>query len=75
MSMNEKIKEQIGWLKVVFAISSAILVTLCGWLANNYDNTDTISIISATALIIFFAFVVVLANKVAYKKMDELEEL
>ncbi len=73
--MNEKIKEQIGWLKVVFGISSAILVTLCGWLANNYDNTDIISIISATALIIFFAFVIVLANKVAYKKMDELEAL
>ena len=75
MSINEKIKEQIGWLKVVFGISSAILVTLCGWLANNYDNADNISSISATALILFFAFVIILANKVAYKKMDELEKL
>jgi len=30
MSKNEKIREQIGWLKVVFGILSATLISLCG---------------------------------------------
>ena len=73
--MNEKIKEQIGWLKVVFGISSAILVALCGWLVNNYDNADKIFIFLVVLLIMLFAFIIVLVNKQAYKKIDELEEL
>jgi len=75
MSKNEKIKEQIGWLKVVFGILSAVLLSLCGWLATNYKISDNISIIITTFLIVFFSFTIVIVNKKAYKKIDELEEL
>ncbi len=75
MSKNEKIKEQIGWLKVVFGILSAVLLSLSGWLATNYKSSDDISIIITTSLIVFFAFSIVIVNKQAYKKIDELEEL
>ena len=75
MSKNEKIKEQIGWLKIIFGISSAILVTLCGWLANNYNDADKIFILLTVSLIVLFAVIIVSVNKKAYKKIDELEEL
>ena len=75
MSINEKIKEQIGWLKIIFGISSAILVALCGWLVNNYNKADTVFVFLSVMLIVLFAFIIVLVNKQAYKKIDELEEL
>ncbi|WP_324171208.1 hypothetical protein [Sulfurimonas sp.] len=75
MSKNEKIKEQIGWLKVVFGILSAILLSLSGWLATHYKSSDDISIMITTILIVCFSLAIVVVNKQAYKKIDELEEL
>ena len=37
MSRADKLKEEIGWLKVVFAVLVAINISLVGWLAQNYD--------------------------------------
>lgn len=75
MSKNEKIKEQIGWLKVGFGILSAVLVTLAGWLATNYDKASTTVVLAATLLIVIVSVLIVLINKKAYNKMDELENL
>jgi hypothetical protein len=38
MAKIDKIKEQIGWLKVAFAIFTAILVSLISWYITYYDN-------------------------------------
>ena len=35
MPKVDKLKEEIGWLKVVFAILVAIDISLVGWLAQN----------------------------------------
>ena len=74
MSRNERIKEQIGWLKVIFGILSAVLISLCGWLATHYkDDQYTTSI--TTALIVLVTIFIIRINKKAYNKMDELEDL
>jgi len=75
MSKNEKIKEQIGWLKVVFGILSAVLVSMAGWLATNYNVSDENLVIITLSLIVFNAILIILVNKKAYSKMDQLEEL
>lgn len=75
MSKNEKIKEQIGWLKVVFGILSAVLVSMAGWLAANYNVSDKNLVIITLSLIVFNAILIILVNKKAYSKMDQLEEL
>ena len=75
MSKNEKIKEQIGWLKVVFGILSAVLVSMAGWLATNYNQSEEILVIITLSLIVFNALLIILVNKKAYSKMDQLEEL
>ena len=75
MSKNEKIKEQIGWLKVVFGILSAVLVSLTGWLAVNYNTSDAIIVYIAIFLIVVSAILIIFVNKKAYNKIDELEEL
>lgn len=75
MSKNEKIKEQIGWLKVIFGILSAVLVSLTGWLAVNYNTSDAITVYIAIFLIVVSAILIIFVNKKAYSKIDELEEL
>ena len=75
MSRSEKIKEQIGWLKVVFGILTAIVVSLIGFIATSYKTTEPLILISAFALIVLLSFVIIIVNKKAFDKMDELEEL
>jgi hypothetical protein len=77
MSKSEKIKEQIGWLKVAFAIFMAIDISLIGWLATNYDQNDIsqVKIYASVIAIAVVSFIVILINKSAFKKIDELEEL
>ena len=75
MSKSEKIKEQIGWLKVVFGILTAVVVSLIGFMATSYKTAEPIILISALALVILLSFVIIVVNKKAFEKMDELEEL
>ncbi len=74
MSRNEKIKEQIGWLKLLFAILSAIVVSLVGWIATHYKSGD-FNLYIALILVVIISFSLIDINKRAYRKMDELEEL
>ena len=71
----DRIKEQIGWLKVVFGFATAIVVSLMGWGASNYEVASTAEMISATIAVALFTGVIILVNKIAYKKMEELEDL
>ena len=77
MPKIDRIKEQIGWLKVVFGIFMAIEITLIGWLANNYDNSslDPIKIYMNIVAIIIVSAIIIYVNKVAFRKIDDLENL
>lgn len=75
MSKSEKIKEQIGWLKVVFGILTAIIISLIGFMATSYTTAKPIITIMALVLTILLSFGIIIVNKKAFMKMDELEEL
>lgn len=75
MSKSEKIKEQIGWLKVVFGILTAVVLSLIGYIATSYKNGDTIMIVSSLSAIVVLSYGIIIVNKKAFEKMDELEEL
>ena len=38
MAHIDKVKEEIGWLKVIFAISLATVLSLIAWLVENYGK-------------------------------------
>ncbi|MDQ3562809.1 MAG: hypothetical protein M3436_01280 [Pseudomonadota bacterium] len=38
MSRADRLKEEIGWLKVAFGIAVALDASLVAWLAENYHN-------------------------------------
>ena len=75
MGKMDKIKEQIGWLKVAFAIAVATAITLIGWLASNYERVQMHLSIASFVVILAVLVLIVIINKIAFKKMDELEEL
>ena len=75
MSRAEKIKEQIGWLKVIFGILTAIVVSLIGFIATSYKVAEPIIIVLSLIVVALLSFGIIIVNKKAYAKMDELEEL
>ncbi len=40
MSKADRLKEEIGWLKLVFGALIAVDVSLVAWLAQNYATAD-----------------------------------
>ena len=40
MAKIDRLKEEIGWLKVMFAVLVAIDASLVGWLAQNYAKAS-----------------------------------
>ncbi len=75
MSKNEKLKEEIGWLKVIFGILAATDISLLAWLVQNYKTADTILLVIGAASAILITVGIVWVNRIAYEKIDELEDL
>jgi 4-hydroxybenzoate polyprenyltransferase len=75
MSKTDKIKEEIGWLKVIFSILVATDISLIAWLVKNYENADKTFLILCSIAIVMITCAVVWVNRIAYKKIDELEGL
>ncbi|RLA68440.1 MAG: hypothetical protein DRQ78_00425 [Epsilonproteobacteria bacterium] len=75
MAEIDKIKEEIGWLKIIFGILTAVDLSLVGWLAQNYKTSSIVILIFALIIVMFSTVGIVYVNKKAYKKIDELEDL
>jgi len=52
MSEADQIKEEVGWLKLVFAALIAIEVSLIGWLAQNYATAQTLIVVGAFVTVV-----------------------
>jgi len=71
----DRIKEDIGWLKLIFGIVVATELSLIGWLVSNYENAKFTMVLFCTVIIIGLGVAIVFINRIAYKKIDQLEEL
>jgi predicted MFS family arabinose efflux permease len=74
MAKIDRLKEEVGWLKVVFGILVAIDVSLVGWLAQNYGKTSWLLILAGVVATAAVTLGVVRVNQVAYDRMAELED-
>ena len=71
---NNRLKEEIGWLKVIFAILLATDISLIAWLVQNYGKVNSVLFLIGALAAILLTFLNVLINRIAYRKIDELEE-
>ncbi|RKU11737.1 hypothetical protein C6502_07640 [Candidatus Poribacteria bacterium] len=75
MARIDKLKEEIGWLKIIFAILIATDISLVAWGIQNYGKTRALLLIIGAVGVFLFTSVIIWINRVAYRKIDELEEL
>ena len=75
MPKLDKVKEELGWLKVIFAIAVATNLSLMAYLAQNYKIQDSFFSILNGSAIILVTFLIIIINRKAYKKIDEIGEL
>jgi hypothetical protein len=74
MAKIDRLKEEIGWLKLVFGLLVAIDVSLVGWLAQNYANANRALVVGCVIATAVVTLGVVRINRVAYHRMKELED-
>ncbi len=75
MAKIDKIKETLGYLKLVFSIFIAIDISLVTWLYKNFDHLSALNITFIFVLVLFISFAVVYINRKILNKIDDLEEL
>lgn len=59
VSKADKLKEEVGWLKVVFGILVATDISLVAWLAQNYANASILLLVFCGIAVIFLTSVVI----------------
>ena len=75
MSRVERLKEEIGWLRVVFGIAVVTDVSLIAWLVQNAAEESLVIILACIFVIVGVTLSVAWVNRIAYRKIDELEGL
>ena len=74
MAKIDRLKEEIGWLKLVFGLLIAIDVSLVGWLAQNYASSSWVLVVAGVIATAVVTLGVVRINRIAYHRIKELEE-
>ena len=75
MSKTDRIKEELGWLKVAFGIAAAVCASLIGWLAQQYGNVSLPLFVTGIVTMGSVAVLIIFINKRVYKRLNELEDL
>lgn len=75
MAKIEKTKEEIGWLKIIFGVLFATDISLIAWLFQNYGKASKFFLVLCTVAALLITLAIAWINRVAYRKIDELEEL
>jgi predicted phage tail protein len=74
MSKADRLKEEIGWLKLVFGALLAVDVSLVAWLAQNYATAGRVLVLTSLVAILILTGVVVWVNRLAYRRIEQLED-
>ncbi|MGQ0502420.1 MAG: hypothetical protein ACT4P0_07420 [Panacagrimonas sp.] len=75
MSQAERIKETLGWLKVVFAALVAVDVSLIAWLAQNFRTAESVIVVLALLAVAGTTVGIVAVNHAALRRLAQLENL
>ncbi len=74
MSKVDRIKEELSWLKIVFAIFVATDLSLIVWLAQNYSILPQTLILFCCAGVALITLALIWVNQAAIKRFKQLEE-
>ena len=74
MASIDRLKEEIGWLKVPFGVLFVVDASLLGWLAQSYADVSPILLFAGSCATVAIAGAVFWINRVAYKRMKGIED-
>ena len=74
MEHSNKVKEEIGWLKVIFAMSIATALSEGAWVLQNYGKASRVLLILNILGALIFTIISIGINRVAYQKINQLED-
>ncbi len=74
MAKIDKLKEQIGWLKVVFGLLFATDISLIAFLFNKIETLELMKIILVLIGLILTTLGIIWINQKAMDKINELED-
>ena len=74
MARVDRIKEEIGWLKVPFGLLAVVDASLLGWLAQSYTKANPVLLAAASVAAIVVTSGIFQINRIAYRLIDDLEE-
>ncbi|MCY3722933.1 MAG: hypothetical protein OXG97_11995 [Candidatus Poribacteria bacterium] len=75
MAHIDRVKEEIGWLKVVFAILLAADISLVAWGVQNYGRTSPLLLTIGVIAAFLVTLAIIWINSIAYRKINKLEDL
>jgi 4-hydroxybenzoate polyprenyltransferase len=75
MAKLDSAKEELGWLKVLFAVVVAIDTSLAAWVAQAYHTATRTLLVLALVAITVLSAAVIWINRLAYRRIRELEIL
>ena len=75
MAKLDKLKEEIGWLRIVFGILIAVDISLVAWVVQNYNKADIFLLIISIVWVGVITAIIFFFTKAAYRRIDELEDL
>jgi len=67
------VKEELGWLKLIFGALMATDVSLIAWVGQNFDSQDRIRIGAAIIAVAVVTAGVAWINRLAYRLIRRLE--
>ena len=71
----DRIKEELGWLKVVFGVLAAIDTSLVAWLAQNFATARIDMLIAGLVVVASLTSGIIWVSRVVYRRLEELEKL
>lgn len=75
MAKLDRIREEIGWLKLVFGVLVAIDASLIAWIAHNYATAEQSLLAMALLGACSLSGAILWINRRAYRRIEELEDL
>jgi hypothetical protein len=68
-------KEELGWLKILFAVLSAVDASLIAWIPQNYVQANRVMLVLAAMGAAAATASLMWMNYTAYRKIRQLETL
>ena len=74
MAKADRLKEEIGWLKLIFAVLAAVDASLVAWLAQNYTTVSIVILFAGLTATVFGTGAILWTIRLVRRRLKELEE-